>query len=299
MITTIVIVFKFFTSICFGFMITHNSLQKFVYKVLKILSQKTRLKMFSLTSALLLHQIQNKIFKIPYLKKLIGTYFNNKLSKGIISRKYNFIYIENPLCATSTFFRFLLKEPPIDFEAKMENLTLEKLNGKYKSFLKFSVVRNPWSRVVSCYNKKILNAMGINVMAIISQYDGLFPRMRFEDFVNWLCSEKGQDSYSDPHWISQHSILCGNSGSPIYNYLIKLENFEEGIRNLFEKLGLPFCRLPKAGLSEIQLIKPLYKSWKEYYLGLDNKTIKDIEKRYEKDAKIFSYPKLRETLKSI
>ena len=59
----------------------------------------------------------------------------------------------------------------------------------------FSVVRDPWSRVVSCYEKKIRGAYAAHPyrgIPLIASYRGLSWRMPFDAFVEWLCSPKAK-----------------------------------------------------------------------------------------------------------
>ncbi|TFG24470.1 MAG: hypothetical protein EU529_04215 [Promethearchaeota archaeon] len=234
------------------------------------------------------------------MKNLFSTKFGKKNALKIISNKYKFIYIENPLAASQTVLDLFIYNPPLDFDSYLIKNDLKELlnhNQKYEKYLKFCITRNPWSRVVSCYNKKILNANIIVKIGIICQYKGLYPLMSFENFVNWLCSKEGQDKFADPHWISQYRILFDEKERPRYNYNLKFEELNAEFIKFFQKLNIPQVKLPEKKKSKDQLFKPLYDSWMDYYRELDDTLLEKIELRYKKDAELLGYQKLRKALK--
>lgn len=112
------------------------------------------------------------------------------------------------------------------------------------NYFHFTFVRNPWDRILSCYNSKNNSVKTIGSLWRINQYEGLNSEMSFEEFVEWLSSNEGQDSKSDRHWISQYRLLVGNIGCNLTDYIGKLENLEDGFNDICNVLNIKYLQLP-------------------------------------------------------
>lgn len=192
-----------------------------------------------------------------------------ELLPKIVSHKYKLLYIPNPLVASNTT-RYILKRVDENTE------TLTDLSD-YDDYLKFSFVRNPIKRVLSCYNKKILNADTIAKLHLLSKYKGLHYNMSLKEFIDWLLTEEGSDKYADRHWVSQHKILTN------CDFIGKLENFEEDLNTIFEHKNISDIPIPKLAQSS-WLPK---KNQEEITYDMKDK----IFKRYRKDFVKFDYGK--------
>ncbi len=240
--------------------------------------------------------VRKSYLTFPFILKYFNT--RDKEPFQIISKKYKFIYIENPLAASETMQSLLLRNPEINLGSVISYQKTKLLIGreKFSLFFKFSIIRNPWSRIVSCYNKKIMNATNLSKISLLSQYKGLYPMMKFNNFISWLCSKEGQDKYADPHWKSQYKILFDDLEEPFYDQVVKLENFEDDFLKIRAHLNFIPVNFQHKGASEEQKIRPLFKNWKDYFKKLDPELLKKIENRYEKDSELFNYPKLTSIL---
>lgn len=205
----------------------------------------------------------------------------------LISERYRWIYIGVPLTATRSMIGSMtragiydMKRMKINPRFFFENATLR------REYTTFSFVRNPWSRVVSCYNKKILNCDDLGKMYFLSRYSGLRPMMAFDDFVRWLGSTEGRDEIADPHWLSQWRLLHGADGVPLYDHLGRLEQFDEDKRLIFSVIRTPEPEVPKARRSQDMFIKPMHDDFHDYY---DSATRDIVAERYEKDIEAFGY----------
>lgn len=207
---------------------------------------------------------------------------NNKgdeiITPKIVSHKHKFICMLNPLVGSSTMRRFFR-----DYGAIVENIDLEKEHSQYKDYFKFAFIRNPVTRTISCYNKKMLNADTVPKLYILSKYKGLHYNMSLKEFIDWLLTEEGSDRYADRHWISQHKLLFSSNGEPLYDYLGKLETLRQDLNNICEYIGINIEEIPHAGS---------YKRFSKQYSDIDQDSMNKIYKRYYKDFNYFSYDKL-------
>ena len=190
--------------------------------------------------------------------------------------------------ATSTFRHVFLSDDARDLEAKIVHLdtptVLEQI-PEVEGYLKFSFVRNPWGRVLSCYRNKVERASVIGHLTIMSRFTGLRPGMRFEEFVEWLATPEGSDERADRHWISQHRLLAGADGYPACDYIGRHENLEADFGHVCELIGLPPATLPvvhrtsDSGTSS----RPFYK---DFY---GKRTRQVVADRYARDIELFDY----------
>lgn len=155
---------------------------------------------------------------------------------------------------------------------------------KYKDYYKFCFVRNPWDRLVSCYNEKIKKDSNYNQYGYIN---GLHPQflkygtfkagMSFEEFVNAVLEIP--DSQADGHFRSQHTFVADNKGKLLVDFVGKFESLNEDFRYVCEKNNISGVTLP-------HILKMPHKNYKEYYTDNLKKLVK---KRYAKDIKLFKY----------
>ena len=204
----------------------------------------------------------------------------------VVSEQFNWVYIGIPLTGTRSILSALRKSPEINVLQLKANPHVYLANRTNNNLKAFSIVRNPWSRVVSCYNKKILNANSLAKLYFLSRYRGLRPMMSFDDFVSWLVSDEGSDDKADPHWLSQWQFLYKEDGIALYDYLGNLETLTEDITQIFNETSTPVPEIPRRRASTDMPVQPLHSSYREYYTDA---TKEMVEQRYAKDLELFSY----------
>jgi len=210
--------------------------------------------------------------------------------KAVVSKEYKFVYIINPLCASRSLVKNLTSETIDGVKKKISKKEVKKLANSY---FVFSIVRNPFERLVSCYNKKILSCDSIAKILIIAQFKGLHPQMSFGKFVEWICSPRGRDENADPHWMSQHKILTDRNGNLLTDYLGKLESLERHVNNISRKAGV-YINIGNVASSYNMPVKPIYNNHYGYYSELGDEKIKQVQKRYSTDFDIFGYNSILE-----
>jgi hypothetical protein len=230
----------------------------------------------------------NKYYESSAGKNPYSTALKDRSVKRIVSNRFKVVYIENPLSASRSIITKLKSEDKDTIETRREI--------RDNKFIKFSVCRNPWERLVSCYNKKVLNANNIKKIAIISQYEGLHPQMSFGAFLQWLISEEGKDKNADPHWATQHRILTGSDGQLSCDEVLRLENLKSQFASFSEKVGFQSSDLPLKASSESQMYGRMFEDYRKYYYRVDKKVLKKVSKKYKTDCKLFGYPSLSKYL---
>lgn len=229
-------------------------------------TQKIRNKRISIFWNLLLiaFRIYNEK-KVKHKNKIV--HFQKE--KGVFS------YVPVPKAANTSILDTLRK----NFEIKKT-----KTGSEYS----FSIVRNPYDRLVSCYTEKILDPFHRKRDNISKEHEyynrlileeGFFPKESFKSFVKKVC--KISDRRSDKHFRSQHCFLLDKKGRWIPDFLGKFENLEEDFKKICKKMGvskppsLPHKRKSKR-----------IDGYRDYY---DEETKRLVERRYKKDLELFGY----------
>ncbi len=111
-------------------------------------------------------------------------------------------------------------------------------------YFKFTIVRNPWARLVSTYANYFvrlpLEKHTVSKMAkVVASYeygdeaDRYLDKITFEQFVKYVFAKK--DNEINPHCVSQTQYLAEIG----YDYIAKMENLNLNLLHIREKLKLP------------------------------------------------------------
>ena len=131
------------------------------------------------------------------------------------------------------------------------------LGSEYDDYFKFTVVRNPFDRVVSYYYGGAIQK-GLNFK------DWVVDRYLNENYKDYI------RMYSDyTHWFDKDEMNC----------VLKFENLDQDFIKLKETLDLN-CELGKANVNKSRT------HYRDYY---DNKTKDIIENHFEKELNAFQY----------
>jgi len=202
---------------------------------------------------------------------------------AVVSDKHRFAFCGIPKVGTKSVSAALFGSPEVAaFFVDRRAVAPAATNGQYERHFKFSFVRNPWSRVVSCYCDKIqiLRPTPIGKLSIMAKHRGLAPDLSFEAFVQWLCSSEGNDQCADRHWMSQHRFVCDNRGRVFCDFIGRLESIETDFQQVCRALGLPSLMLPHSNRSrQAHRYRDLY----------NERTRKLVSERYARDIEIFGY----------
>lgn len=193
--------------------------------------------------------------------------------KLIISRKYKFIYFEVPKCGTRTVlsaFNCATKYGVnnSNFDYKCKRIRWEKYKNRWDKYFKFTFVRNPFDRIVSCYISKVVNPIPIQIDVLLKPY-GLWANMSFTEFVEKICES---DNYNE-HWAPQYLLI------PEVDFIGKVENFNNDILYITTKIGIEPLNIKIMNSSNI----------KNYNIFYNEKNEKLIREKYKQDFKLLGY----------
>lgn len=185
----------------------------------------------------------------------------NRLNDGTVYLHYYFnvipkhklIYIEVPKAGCTTMKSFLARtvngidlENPLDYHERRKSGLLAPSDIGFQQFeallhepelLIFTVVRNPFARLRSCYLDKFASLdIGDPKNAWLARQIVGRPRkqeriLSFERFVEQACSTAA--TTRNPHWMPMSRIVP--SVHPIM--VVKLESLTDGIRPILDRLG--------------------------------------------------------------
>ncbi len=151
-----------------------------------------------------------------------------------------------------------------------------------RKFFKFSFVRNPWDRLLSCYMEKIINPdpnTGF-LRQLEATYPGYnFQAMDFSDFVRFAHRLPGRRM--EPHFMPQHWFFRPSA----MDLVGRVENFSEDLQQLLAHLS-PAAREKIADLEIPQLKKSGHRHYTQYY---NEETRRLVEKKYARDIRLFDY----------
>jgi hypothetical protein len=165
-------------------------------------------------------------------------------------RPLNAIFVGIPKVATTSLYDVLSEKAGLARELSPEGR--HNLSGipdvfvrKFPDFFVFSFVRNPWSRVLSCYRYMIEEPRRNGLpMRDVFQHRGRFHReVGFEEFC--LAVSVTPDEQIDVHLKSQVHLLRASDGVWLPGFVGKLENLEADFAVVAQRLGIAVPKLPK------------------------------------------------------
>jgi len=186
----------------------------------------------------------------------------------IISDIYRFVYYEIPRCATRTMLEYFVRHPNMDYGAS--RLAPGDVTGGRREYYKFTFVRNPYDRLVSCYQQKINNHRkpGLHIHEKELRYG-----MPFKDFVSHVTIKKRLGEM-DLHYRPQYSFIREDMR------IGRLEDFEGDFRRIINEIGLPYYPAPVVNAA------PNKKNWQRFYKK-DTRAL--VRKFYDKDFEMLGY----------
>lgn len=183
-----------------------------------------------------------------------------------ISRRHHYVYIDNPKTGCSSLKSALVQlegsnqpnrldhynwqvfhDPSVSPLLRLNDLryptSLSKLTEEGYRFVTF--VRNPYTRLLSCYRDKILGKkrQKLEIMQSLGLSDrSINTPISFAEFVTTVASQADRDM--NPHWRVQSSQIL--YGIVDYSFIGRFERYNEDFRECFNRLGIPKDDIPEA-----------------------------------------------------
>lgn len=137
--------------------------------------------------------------------------------------------------------------------------------GLWDNYYTFTIVRNPWDRIVSLYYWYKNYGW--------TDFEGKAEKIRgLADFNAFVKSK-----YLE---LPSCSSYIYDSGKKIVNFVGKLESIEQDFNYICNQIGLPHIDLPRENVTKRK------RDYKEYY---NEETIKIVFNKYQDDIKNFGY----------
>lgn len=212
---------------------------------------------------------------------LTGDYEKNKYT--VVPEK-GLVYFHIPKVATSSIVESITGVgAKDDYMVHTLAKAVNSLTETEENYFKFSFVRNPFERLVSCYESKYHeDRKHLRVLTYLTYDYYLLGYMKndqgFEHFIHKVCSLP--DGLRDLHVKSQYRILCDKKGRLRVNYVGKYEDLENDYRVIKEKYSVE--PLPHFNKSK-------HRDWKDYYT-LESAQL--VYNTYRLDFEKFGYKKL-------
>lgn len=127
----------------------------------------------------------------------------------------------------------------------------------WNNYFKFAVERNPWDKTVSLYNMYIKR--------------NNLKELSFSDFLKLNKFPKDDYRYLD------------KNGKLLVDRVIKYENLEKELKEVFDNVGIPFSRLTVKAKSNYRSNK---KHYSNYY---KDEEIEIVRKKFSKEINLFNY----------
>jgi hypothetical protein len=145
---------------------------------------------------------------------------------------------------------------------------------KFRSYYKFSFIRNPWDRLASTYF--FLQRGGMDPQDAAWAEANLKDYPTFESFVKGWLTEDAIHTWI--HFRPQHYFICDEEGRVKMDFVGRVENMDADFAEVADKLG---C---KRQLARVNV--GIHDHYSRYY----NDTTREIVARvYARDIELFGY----------
>jgi len=144
----------------------------------------------------------------------------------------------------------------------------------------FCIVRNPLDRLVSCYEYARMRESKWHSFEGRTPYGPhpdyhLLHDKTFKECLKLL----GEGKLQHQGWLPQWIWISDEQRNIKVQHILKMENLQEGLDGMFEKLDIPKIKIEKTNQSD-------RKDWKSYY---DDESLLLASHYYGADIKTFDY----------
>jgi hypothetical protein len=153
-----------------------------------------------------------------------------------------------------------------------------RMSSQFQDYLSFTVMRNPWARLVSCYQNKFIDARKLE--SCFKRYNELTRcevfelGMDFSSFLSTIC--RIPDLASDRHFRSQWRSCASPTGKLLVQKIIRIDELDTWWSEFGIAQGWDTAPLPWLNMST-----PLdYRRW------YDKRSCDLVRRRYARDIEL-------------
>lgn len=184
----------------------------------------------------------------------------------LINAQEKWAYVHIPKTGGTSISNILSKQPSTENPAGHDSLRI--LDYNLKEYFKFTIVRNPFTRIASAYFHEMRKKE---------------EHMSFEHFL--LTSNKYDLWYLNQSYYTHSGI----SDDKKMNFIAKYENYKDEVLYILQKLGIN-KNIPHLNRNPIYEKHPDLNQQKYYKHIYTEEWMKDwVRERYSNDFKIFNY----------
>ncbi|MCL4201799.1 MAG: sulfotransferase family 2 domain-containing protein [Pirellulaceae bacterium] len=202
------------------------------------------------------------------------------MTRILVSHESRFVWIAVAKVASMVIHRAITDKLGIEFDdwPRCSAASTAEVAGM-DGYFRFAFVRDPWARLFSCYQDKILGPVLHGRDFIFGDF-GFTPGMAFPDFVHGVAEIP--DEQADGHFVGQFHTL-GYQRRLVVDYVGRFENLPadwEPIRLRFGLAPLPWTPIDSARRrSDFEFHKPHYTP----------DLVEVVARRYADDLRHFGY----------
>ena len=136
----------------------------------------------------------------------------------------------------------------------------------FDTYFKFTIVRNPWDKVVSQYAY-------MSRREDLRDFIGMSPNASFKQYMDLI---RGK---THVQWQQQVSFISDSEGRRLVDYVGRFEAFRESVEHILTALGIPICPIPHQ-------MRGARDPYPEYY---DDESREMVASMYATDIATFGY----------
>ncbi|WP_455207117.1 sulfotransferase family 2 domain-containing protein [Kaarinaea lacus] len=222
--------------------------------------------------------IKRTVFSVIYKKRFLNLQNKRKIQTD---NSYSFkpfddtksIFVHIPKCAGVSMNKTLYGNLA-GAHTTLSDYTCIFSPKEINEYFKFTIVRNPWDRLVSAFH--FLKKGGMNETDKIWAQSNLGEYKDFRSFVlKWLNQDNIWKYY---HFQPQHHYFLESHQKVCIDFFAFLENLDNDFEFIAKKINSTH-KLQQKNQSQ-------HKDYKDYY---DNETIKIVSKVYADDIRLLGY----------
>ena len=157
---------------------------------------------------------------------------------------------------------------------------------KKQSYFKVAFVRNPFTRLISCYRNKVVNTQLMEKKYKFLGVSLIKHRMPFEAFVEVIVDLP--DELINDHFRRQTEYICPLGRKLVFDFVGRFENLAEDWRYIAERFDFE-PHLVHHNQSTPQEGTTGKEDYRSYYTSVE--LVDTVYRYYEEDIRLFGYEK--------